>query len=113
MGKLQWYGMLEVSLVLEGVRLDLAHNVEDGAVARLEHVLEAGLDLIVSIGTSSVFPYIAGPVMWAARQGLPTVEVNPGDTAVSRFVEYRLRMGASDALHELWYRTHPREPAED
>ena len=37
MGKLQWYGMLEVSLVLEGVRLDLAHNVEDGAVARLEH----------------------------------------------------------------------------
>ena len=37
MGKLQWYGMLEERLVLEGVRLNFAHHVEDGAVARLKH----------------------------------------------------------------------------
>ena len=83
------------------------------AIERLEHVLEGGLDLVISIGTSSVFPYIAGPVVWAARKGVPTVEINPGDTEVSRFVSYRLRMTASAALHDLWYRTHPHEPAED
>ena len=100
-------GTLRPDIVLFGEPLPA------GAVERLEHVLETGLDLVVSIGTTSVFPYIAGPVLWAARHGVPSVEVNPGDTEVSRFVQYRLRMSASDALHELWYRTHSREPAED
>lgn len=100
-------GTLRPDIVLFGEALPA------DAVERLEHVLETGLDLVVSIGTTSVFPYIAWPVLWAARQGVPTVEVNPGDTEVSRFVEYRLRMGASAALHALWYRVHPSEPAED
>lgn len=83
------------------------------AIERLEHVLQGGIDLVVSIGTTSVFPYIAGPVVWAARAGVPSVEVNPGDTEVSHLVDHRLRMGAAEAMAELWQRIHPHEPAED
>ncbi len=85
----------------------------DAAINRLEHVLADGVDVVVSIGTTSVFPYIAGPVLWAARQGVPTIEVNPGDTTVSGIVDHHLRMGAAEALPELWRRMHPRDPAED
>jgi NAD-dependent deacetylase len=80
---------------------------------RLETVLSAGLDLVVSIGTTSVFPYIAGPALWAARAGVPTIEINPGDTEVSRIVTHRLRMGAAAAMAEIWRRLHPADPAED
>jgi len=48
------------------------------AVNRLYEELEQGFDLVFSIGTTSVFPYIAGPVMEAKRIGIPTVEINPG-----------------------------------
>ncbi len=83
------------------------------ALASLESVLEQGVDMVVSIGTTSVFPYIAGPVVWAARQGVPTVEINPDDTTVSGIVDHQLRMSAAEALPELWLRMHPRDPAED
>ena len=69
--------------------------------------------VVCIVGTTSVFPYIAGPVVWAARQGVPTVEINPDDTTVSGVVEHRLRMSAAEALPELWRRMHPPEPAED
>lgn len=59
-------GTLRPDIVLFGEPLPA------GAVERLEHVLETGLDLVVSIGTTSVFPYIAGPVLWAARHGVKT-----------------------------------------
>ena len=84
-----------------------------GAIERLEHVLQDGVELVVSIGTTSGFPYIAGPVLSAASRGVPTVEINPDGTEVSSFVAYRLRMTAVEAMHELWYRIHPHEPAED
>ena len=80
---------------------------------QLESVLSQGMDAVVSIGTTSVFPYIAGPVLWAARQGVPTIEINPGDTTVSAIVDHRLRMCAAEALPALWRRMHPAEPAED
>lgn len=70
-------------------------------IARLEAVLSHGVDLVVSIGTTSAFPYIAGPVCWAREAGVPTVEINPGDTEVSHLVDYRLRMRATEALTEI------------
>lgn len=83
------------------------------ALERLEAVLAEGVDVVLSVGTSSVFPYIAGPVVWAAQCGIPTVEINPGDTPVSALVDHRLRMCAAEALPELWRRMRPRDPAED
>jgi NAD-dependent deacetylase len=72
------------------------------AVDELTTQLERGFDLVFSVGTTSAFPYIAAPVVTARRAGLPTVEINPGNTEVSHFAEYRLRAGARDALEALW-----------
>jgi NAD-dependent deacetylase len=72
-----------------------------GVVQRLIAVVERGVDLVFSIGTTSVFPYIAEPVVDALRRGVPTVEINPGESRVSDYVDYRLRLGAAQAMAEL------------
>lgn len=71
------------------------------AVARLEQVLDEGVDFVISVGTSSGFPYIAGPVAQAARAGLATLEINPARTEVSHLVRYRLQARAAQALPNL------------
>ena len=71
------------------------------AVNRLAAELKKGFDLVLSVGTTSRFPYIAGPILEAARAGLPTVEINPGETAVSDLVMHRLQAGAAVTLREL------------
>ena len=88
-------GLVRPRVVLFGEMLP------EDAVDRLYAVLEEGVDLVLSIGTTSVFPYIAGPVLQAARMGLPTVEINPGTTEVSHLVRYRIRERAAEALPEL------------
>jgi NAD-dependent deacetylase len=88
-------GVMRPDVVLFGEDLP-----RDG-ILRLEHMLVEGVDLVMSIGTSSAFPYIAGPVMWAADAGVPTVEINPGETRVSAQVTHRLQMGAAHALGEI------------
>lgn len=100
-------GIMRPEVVLFGEALPVR------AVERIEAVLAGGVDVVLSVGTSSVFPYIAGPVVWAARQGVPTVEINPGETPVSGLVEHRLRMDAAEAMPALWRLMHPRDPAED
>ncbi len=70
----------------------------------LEHYyreLNSGFDAVFSVGTTSVFPYIAGPVVWAAEEGTPTVEINPGDTQVSSLVTVHVRSGAAAAMQAL------------
>jgi NAD-dependent deacetylase len=64
--------------------------------------LDRGFDLVFTIGTSSVFSYVAEPVRMAALQGRPTVEINPADTEVSDLVDLRLRMRAAPALDAIW-----------
>ncbi|MGB5524297.1 MAG: NAD-dependent protein deacylase, partial [Polyangiales bacterium] len=44
----------------------------------LQEQLMRGFDAVFSIGTTSVFPYIAEPVIDARRRGALTVEINPG-----------------------------------
>jgi NAD-dependent deacetylase len=68
---------------------------------RLYEVIENGVDLVLSIGTTSVFPYIAQPVIAAARRGLPTAEINPGSSEVSHLVRHRVREPAAVALQQL------------
>ncbi len=67
----------------------------------LQEQLTHGFDAVFSIGTTSVFPYIAEPVIDARRRGALTVEINPGTSEVSRIVDYRLRIGAADAMDAL------------
>lgn len=68
----------------------------------LEEELSKGFDMVFSIGTTSVFPYISGPVYLAKRWGVPSVEINPGTTSVSAMVDYKLSAGSSQVLEALW-----------
>lgn len=79
-------------VVLFGEMLDMSK------IQRLQGFLARGVDAVLSVGTSSLFPYIAAPVMLAARQGKPTIEINPGETEVSPIVDIRLKAPAREAL---------------
>ncbi len=72
------------------------------AIEELDNQLEQGFDIVFSIGTTSVFPYISQPVIAARILGTPTVEINPADTEVSELVDYRVCAGAKDSLEALW-----------
>jgi NAD-dependent deacetylase len=61
-----------------------------------------GFDVVVSIGTTSVFPYIAEPVIRAKHRGDLSVEINPGSSEVSEIVDVRLRCGAAEAMTAIW-----------
>lgn len=77
------------------------------AIDALQREMAAGFDAVFTIGTTSVFPYIAGPVVLAQRQGIPTVEINPGESEVSEIVDLRLRCGAAaaiTAIRDAWRR---------
>ena len=88
-------GMLRPEVVLFG------ENLPEAAVQRYEEVLAEQPDLVISVGTGSAFPYIAGPVLWAAEAGIPTIEINPGHTSVSDQVEIQLPLRAAEALPAL------------
>ncbi len=74
---------------------------------RLMNEWRTPFDIVFSIGTTNVFPYISQPVMYAKHNGIPTVEINPGITQVSDVVDYRFSAGAAETLDRLWteYRT--------
>lgn len=70
-------------------------------VGRLMEEQAVGFDAVFSVGTSSLFPYIAAPVMEAADAGIPTVEINPEETPISHLVDVKLRMKAGQAMTQL------------
>lgn len=74
---------------------------EDGLL-ELRTQLREGFDIAFSIGTTSVFPYIAYPIEVSRQRDKPTVEINPGRTAVSDLVRYYLPLGAAEALDVIW-----------
>ncbi|MEM7542565.1 MAG: NAD-dependent protein deacylase [Pseudomonadota bacterium] len=71
------------------------------AVAAYEKAFDTRPDLVLSIGTSAGFPYIHGPVLDAAAQGVTTVEINPGRTILSSTVAHRMTTGAMSALKAI------------
>jgi len=77
-------------------------------VERLYGELSAGFDMVFSVGTTSVFPYIAEPVIDARRRGAATVEINPGTSEVSHLVDVKLSFGAAVALDAIWRRYRER-----
>jgi NAD-dependent deacetylase len=89
-------GIVRPDVVLFGEALPSA------CLDTLEREMDEGFDLVFSVGTSSLFPYIAAPVVWAAECGIPSVEINPEETPVSGVVDFRVRHGAADALSAIW-----------
>lgn len=67
----------------------------------LETQLKIGFDLVVSIGTSSLFPYIQAPVFVARAAGKSTIEINPSTTEISRAFSLLLPLGAAAALNAI------------
>ena len=76
----------------------------EAALDNFINALQAGFDIVFSIGTSSVFPYITQPVVFAADSGIPTVEINPAETQLSDIVDYYLPLGAAEAMTALMAR---------
>ena len=71
------------------------------AIASLERELATGFDAVVSVGTTSAFPYIAAPVVMAKQAGKATVEINPGTTEVSEVVDLRIQGTAAATFEAL------------
>lgn len=79
-------------------------GLPEGAIDRLVATLDQGVDMVFAIGTTAVFPYVAFPVMAAARARIPTVEINPAETRLSEHVRLRLPMGAAGAMTAIMAR---------
>lgn len=85
-------------VVLFGEMLPMA------ALTNLDAEVQKGFDLVVSVGTTSIFPYIRAPVLFAQACGKRTVEINPGTTDLSDIVDLKLPYGAADVLGAVWDR---------
>ncbi len=92
----QCHGMVRPQVVLFGEMLP------QDKTTQLIQELQEGFDMVFTIGTTSVFPYIAHPIVQAKQRGVPTVEINPGDTHVSRIVDYKIKGGAAKSLTAIW-----------
>lgn len=71
------------------------------ALDRLRREVEQGFSLVVVVGTTAAFPYIAAPVHLAVRQGAYTAEINPGVSEVSEVVQLRLPTRAAPTFDAL------------
>lgn len=77
-------------------------TLPEEAVMQYHREMQRGFDLVFSVGTTSVFPYIAQPVFDARRWGGQSIEINPGVTEVSPFVNYKLNLRALEAMSRIW-----------
>lgn len=88
-------GLLRPTVVLFGEMLP------ELALDRLYAELNKGFDMVFSVGTSSLFPYIVQPVLDATQRGVPTVEINPANTDISQVVDYKFTNAAGELLPTL------------
>ncbi|HVV72544.1 MAG TPA: Sir2 family NAD-dependent protein deacetylase [Verrucomicrobiae bacterium] len=76
-------------------------RLPDGALDRFADEQARGFDLVFSIGTTSLFSYVVEPLLAAAREGIPTVEINPEETPLSAAVWFRFAEPAGLTLQNL------------
>jgi NAD-dependent protein deacetylase/lipoamidase len=69
---------------------------------RLQIELDAGFDMVFSVGVPFMYPYLARPILLARAEGLPTVEIGPTQTDVSELVDFRFRGTPSRVLDLVW-----------
>ena len=72
------------------------------AITKLYDLIDSKIDLVISIGTSGLFPYIVEPVRVANNRNKPTVEINPVTTDISHLFKYRIEMKAAEAMGKIW-----------
>ena len=72
------------------------------AIEKFYSLIDSNVDLVISIGTSGVFPYIVEPVRIANSHHKPTIEINPTDTDISHLFTYCIKMKAAEAMSKIW-----------
>jgi NAD-dependent deacetylase len=82
-------------------------------VALMQEQAFYGYDMVFSVGTSSLFPYIVEPIVAARAGGVPTVEINPGQTELSLMVDHKIAAGAAETLDAIWSRFMASAPDEE
>ncbi|MEZ4365599.1 MAG: NAD-dependent protein deacylase [Kofleriaceae bacterium] len=92
----QCKGLLRPDIVLFGESLPHA------PFTQLQAELEQGFDLVVAVGCTAMFPYIARPVLVAKSEGTPTIEITPQTTDLSEIVDLRLRSTPAAAMRRVW-----------
>jgi NAD-dependent deacetylase len=68
----------------------------------MARVWREGIDMVFTVGTTSVFPYISQPVIASQHMGIPTVEINPDSTYVSNIIDIRIAGRAAETLDAVW-----------
>lgn len=72
------------------------------AFTRLAAELEIGFDIVFAIGVSTMFPYLARPILLAKQDGIPTVEIGPRATDVSEIVDFGFQGSPARILDQIW-----------
>lgn len=85
--------------------------LQGDGIDELQRQLEIGFDVVFSIGTTSVFPYIQAPIYLAKENQKTSIEINPSETEVSSIVDFRLPMKAAESLSEIWDRYQRKQKA--
>lgn len=71
------------------------------AIHQYERELVRGFDVMIAIGTTAAFPYIAEPIREATARGCVTVEINPDRTTLSNDVCHHIVGPAREVLLAL------------
>jgi NAD-dependent deacetylase len=58
---------------------------------RLQLELDAGFDIVIAVGVSTMFPYLARPLLVAKSEGVPTAELGSATTDLSEVVDFRFK----------------------
>lgn len=79
--------------------------------ARLQEQLDQGFDLVIAVGVTTMYSYLARPILLARSEGLPTVEIGEVNTEVSDLVDFRFKGNPTSVLGQIWdvYRQVPRK----
>lgn len=83
----------------------------EGKVAELQNQIFRGFDVVFSVGTSSLFPYITQPVTVLGQRGAKTIEINPALTELSNLVDVKMNARAASSLDAIWRAYHQRQKA--
>ena len=85
-------------------------SLPEKALRTVHREYNKGFDVVFSIGTTSVFPYIAAPILSAREAHIPTIEINPEPTHLTHQVTHVLPLKAALACTALWERAFHATP---
>jgi NAD-dependent deacetylase len=75
--------------------------LEEQRLATLLNEVASGFDMVVSVGTTGVFPYIRMPMVRAQAAAWPSVDINPTRNQMTPHARHHLPMRAAETLKAL------------